>query len=231
MHKVYQPLHPWDSKTVLLKKRKSQRTRGCRAVCDPSYVSSASRCFCFSPNHCDCSEHSRLLWHGSLMNSAMDRTALSLLTGWFWDCNVLRGSWWDSLYPSKEDSAKYPHIQAIFHWENDNKSYSSAVSVQTAVLKCHWTHSPFSPCLLFHFKQISAEYLLVSVMGPMHFSELTAPMWHPSHPTHPTSCTLKPQIHQRSSILSESLPETSLWSLQGLSPSLYGESQSRCVID
>lgn len=91
---------------------------------------------------------------------------------------------------------------------------------------------PFQP-LLLHFKQISAEYLLVSVTGPMYLSKLTASMWHQSrpHPTHPTSCMLKPQIHQRSSILSESLPETPLWSLQSLSPSLYGESQSSCISD
>lgn len=37
----------------------------------------------------------------------------------------------------KGGSAKYPHIQAFFHRENHNKSYSSAASVQTAALKHH----------------------------------------------------------------------------------------------
>lgn len=191
MHSVYQPLYLWDPKTVLLKKQKPQGTRDSGTMCDPSYASSVSWCSCFSPNHCGCSELLRSLWHGSLMSSALDRTALSMLPGWFWDCSVLRDSWWDSLHPSREDSAKYPHIQAFYHWENHNKSYSSASSVQTAVLKHHWTLFPFSPCLLLHFR-ISAEYLLVSLTGPMDFSELTALMWHqcPPHPTHPTSCTL-----------------------------------------
>lgn len=64
------------------------------------------------------------------------------------------------MHPSREDSATYPCIQAFFHWENHNKSYFSAASVQTAVLKHHGTHFPFSPRLLLHFKHISAEYLL-----------------------------------------------------------------------
>lgn len=43
----------------------------------------------------------------------------------------------ETLHPSREDSAKYPHIQAFFHRENHKKSYSSTASVQTAVLKHH----------------------------------------------------------------------------------------------
>lgn len=152
------------------------------------------------------------------MSSALGRTALSLPPGQPWDYSVPRGSWRGSSASLVGGKCQAPTSPAPVPVGKPRQERFLCRLCADSSTDAPLNTFPFQPSPAPPF-QADQPWIFAGVCDGSN-ARLRAYCSHaasaPPHLASLTSCKPNPQIHQRSPILFETLPETSHQSLQGL---------------